>query len=65
MREKFDALCRRLAARLAVLRGRDGLTTVEVLVILGVSVLILGGTYLVSKPAITSWWNDKIATLWQ
>ncbi|MEW6226477.1 MAG: hypothetical protein AB1700_00050 [Bacillota bacterium] len=50
----------RAAVRLAVLKDRKGISTVEVLLILGVATIILGGTYFGLKTLAPAWWNNYI-----
>jgi len=57
---KLNGLCLRAAARIAVLRDRKGISTVEVLLILGVATIILGGTYFGLKTLAPQWWNTYI-----
>jgi len=46
-------------------KNQQGISTLELLVILGVAILIIGVTYGVSKDDIASWWENKVATYWQ
>lgn len=50
----------RAAVRLAVLKNRDGISTIEMLLILGVATIILGGTYYGMKTLAPDWWNRYI-----
>lgn len=60
MLEKLNDFGLRVAARLAVLRNRDGITIVEMLIILGVATIIMGGTYFGLKTLAPNWWDAKI-----
>ena len=49
-----------LSTWLACLRRREGITTVEVLLILAVAGIILGSTYFAMQSSLNTWWNDRI-----
>ena len=46
------------------LENQKGLTIMEILMILGFSIIILGLTFMVAKPAIDTWWTNKVMPYW-
>ena len=46
-----------------LINDQRGMELMTLLSILGISLLLLGGTYMVARTPITTWWNNKIMTL--
>lgn len=59
MLEKLNDFSLRVAVRL-VLRDERGISIVEMLLILGVATIILGGTVFGLKTLAPVWWNKQI-----
>lgn len=60
MLKRLGELTLKAVVRFAVLKDRKGISTVEVLLILGVATIILGGTYFGLKAIAPQWWNTYI-----
>ncbi|QGP94135.1 hypothetical protein MGLY_35600 (plasmid) [Neomoorella glycerini] len=60
MGAKLRRFCYWAGAKVAVLKSRDGISTLELLIILGLATIILGATYFTASSFITPWWNNKI-----
>jgi hypothetical protein len=41
-----------------------GLSTAEMLILLGMSVILIGGTFYASRQTIIDWWNTSVAIYW-
>lgn len=41
-----------------------GLSTAEMLILLGMAVILISGTYYAARDDIQDWWDDKVAIYW-
>lgn len=48
---------------LKMMRGQEGFTFLDGLMVIGVSAAIIGTTYLIAKTPLTNWWDTKIMTI--
>lgn len=49
-----------MGAKAAALKNNKGLTTLEMMMILGVATILLIATYFGAKDFIVPWWNNHI-----
>jgi hypothetical protein len=59
MKKIFD-LARQMVLKLMF--DRRAISTLELFTILGISLILLGVTYMTAQAPITAWWNNKIMT---
>ncbi|MGB9661692.1 MAG: hypothetical protein ACPL5F_06680 [Moorellaceae bacterium] len=52
--------CCWIGAKVAVLKTSKGLTTLEMMLILGTATILLIGTYFGAKNFVIPWWNNRI-----
>lgn len=41
-----------------------GLSTAEMLILLGMAIILITGTYYASNDDVKDWWADKVAIFW-
>lgn len=47
------------------LQNQNGISTLELLSILGVAIILIGLTFGVARDPITTWWSSKVMPFWQ